>query len=72
MQAQHLSRDSGGADSDDILTQGPTGRVVPSPTASTQLSQDAYQRMLRLLARMMSEHLNRDLRTHLQPEVSDE
>ena len=34
VQAQHLSRDSGGADAENI--QGPTGRAVPSATTATE------------------------------------
>jgi len=36
VQVQHLSRDLGGADADDIPIQSPTGRAVPSATASTE------------------------------------
>lgn len=48
------------------------GELFLPPPPQPKLSQDAYQRMLRLLARMMNEHLNKDLCTHAQPEVSDE
>jgi hypothetical protein len=48
------------------------GELFLPPPPQLKLSQDAYQRMLRLLARMMNEHLNKDLRTHAQPEFSDE
>lgn len=36
VQAQHQSRDPGGADADDVPIQGPTGRAVPSAAASTE------------------------------------
>ena len=36
MRAQHLSRDSGGADTDDIPIQSPTGRAVSPATTSTE------------------------------------
>jgi len=48
------------------------GELFLPPPPQPRLSQDAYQRMLRLLARMMNEHLEKDLRLHAQPEVSDE
>ncbi len=71
-QAQHLFRDSVGADTDDIPLQSPTGRVVPSAAGPhPQLSQDAYQWMLRLSAQMMDEHLKK-VRVPVQPEASDE
>jgi hypothetical protein len=41
---------------------------VPQP----KLPQEAYQLMLRLLARMMNEHLRKDLRRSGQAEVGDE
>jgi hypothetical protein len=44
---------------------------LPPPPQPT-LPQDAYQRMLRLLARMMNEHLEKDLRSRAQAEASDE
>jgi hypothetical protein len=36
--AQHLSRDSGGADANNISIQAPAGRAVPSSTAPTDAS----------------------------------
>lgn len=36
LQAQHLSRDSGGADTDDIPIQSPTARAVSPATTSTE------------------------------------
>jgi hypothetical protein len=36
MQAQHPSRDSGGADTDDIPIQSPTVRAISSATTSTE------------------------------------
>jgi hypothetical protein len=48
------------------------GELFLPPPPQLKLSPDAYQRMLRLLARMMNEHLNKDPHTHAQPEVSDE
>jgi hypothetical protein len=41
---------------------------MPQP----QVPQEAYQRMLHLLARMMNEHLEKDLRSRTQAEVGDE
>jgi hypothetical protein len=37
-----------------------------------QLPPEAYQRMVRLLARMMNEHLQKGLRLNAQAEVGDE
>jgi len=48
------------------------GELFLPPPPQPKLSQDAYQRMLRLLARMMNEHFKKDLRLRAQPEVSDE
>jgi hypothetical protein len=42
--------------------------TIPQP----QVPQEAYQRMLHLLARMMNEHLEKDLRSRTQAEVGDE
>jgi hypothetical protein len=36
MQAQHLSRDSGGADTDDIPIQSPTARAISPDATSTE------------------------------------
>ena len=36
VEAQHLCRDSGGADADNISIQGPGGRTVPCATATTE------------------------------------
>jgi hypothetical protein len=41
---------------------------MPQP----QVPREAYQRMLRLLARMMNEHLAKELRPGAQAEVGDE
>ena len=42
--------------------------TMPQP----QVPQEAYQRMLLLLARMMNEHLAKELRPGAQAEVGDE
>jgi hypothetical protein len=42
------------------------------PAPQPKLPQEAYQRMLRLLARMMNEHIERDPRLRTQAEVGDE
>jgi hypothetical protein len=47
------------------------GELFLPPPPQPKLSQDAYQRMLRLLARMMNEHLQR-VDIPVQPEVGDE
>lgn len=41
------------------------------PPPQPKLSQDAYQRILHLLARMMNEHLQK-VHAPVQPEVGDE
>jgi hypothetical protein len=48
------------------------GELFLAPPPQPKLSQDAYQRMLRLLARLMNEHLKKDPRAHTQREVSGE
>ena len=42
--------------------------TMPQP----QMPQEAYQRMLRLLARLMKEHLAKELRPGAQAEVGDD
>jgi hypothetical protein len=46
------------------------GELFSPPTKLPQLSPEVQQRMVRLLARMLNEHLNRQLR--FQAEVIDE
>jgi len=48
------------------------GELFTPPMPEPQLPQEAYQRMLRLLARMMNEHLEKDLLLRTQAEVGDE
>ena len=48
------------------------GELFLPPVPQPELSQEAYQRMLRLLARMMNEHLKQDLHHSGQLEVGDE
>ena len=48
------------------------GELFSPPVPQPKLPQEAYQRMLRLLARMMNEHLRKDLRRSGQAEVGDE
>jgi hypothetical protein len=48
------------------------GQLFIPPPPQPKLPQEAYQRMLRLLARMMNEHLEKKLRSHAQVEVGDE
>jgi len=48
------------------------GELFPPPVPQLKLPQEAHQRMLRLLARMMNEHLQKDLRRSGQAEVGDE
>jgi len=48
------------------------GDLFTPPLPQPKLPQEAYQRMLRLLARMMNEHLQKDLRRSGQGEVGDE
>ena len=48
------------------------GELFPPPVPAPELSQEAYQRMLRLLARMMNEHLKKDLHHSDQVGVGDE
>ena len=73
VQAQHLFSDSGGADVDNVPIQRQTGRALFAPTMpQPQVPQEAYQRMLRLLTRMMNEHLEKDLGPRALTEVGDE
>jgi hypothetical protein len=48
------------------------GELFLPPVPQPKLPQEAYQRMLRLLARMLNEHLEKDLRLRTQSEVGDE
>jgi hypothetical protein len=48
------------------------GELFTPPVPQPKLPREAYQRMLHLLARMMNEHLEKDLRCHAQEEVGDE
>lgn len=48
------------------------GKLFTPPAPQPQLPQEAYQRMLRLLARMMNEHIQKNVRPSAQAEVADE
>jgi len=48
------------------------GELFSPPVPQPKLPQEAYQRMLHLLARMMNEHLEKDLRLRTHAEVGDE
>ena len=48
------------------------GELFLPPVPQPELSQKAYQRMLRLLARMMNEHLRKGLHRSGPVEVGDE
>jgi hypothetical protein len=48
------------------------GELFTPPVPQLKLPQEAFQRMLQLLARMMNEHLEKDLRRRTQAEVGDE
>ena len=48
------------------------GQLFTSPQPQPKLPPEAHQRMLRLLARMMNEHIEKNLCSKAQPEVSDE
>jgi hypothetical protein len=48
------------------------GELFSPPAQLPQLPPEAYQRMVRLLARMMNEHLQKDPHTNAQVEVGDE
>jgi hypothetical protein len=48
------------------------GELFTPPAPQPELPQEAYQRMLRLLARMMNEHLHKNVRPSTQAEVADE
>jgi len=48
------------------------GELFSPPAQLPQLPPEAYQRMVRLLARMMNEHLQKGLRLDAQAEVGDE
>jgi hypothetical protein len=48
------------------------GELFLPPPPQPTLPQEAYQRMLRLLARMMNEHIEKDLRSCAEAEVSYE
>lgn len=48
------------------------GQLFAPPSPQLELPQEAYQRMLRLLARMINEHLEKDPCSCAQTEVGDE
>lgn len=48
------------------------GELFSPPAQLPQQPPEAYQRMVRLLARMMNEHLQKDARPNAQAEVGDE
>jgi hypothetical protein len=48
------------------------GELFSPPVELPQLPPEAYQRMVRLLARMMNGHLQRASRANAQGEVGDE
>jgi hypothetical protein len=48
------------------------GKLFTPPVPQPQLPQEAYQRILRLLARMMNEHIQKNVRPSAQVEVADE
>ena len=48
------------------------GQLFIPPPPHPKLPPEAHQRMLRLLARMMNEHIEKNLRSKAQAEVSDE
>jgi len=48
------------------------GELFSPPAPLPQLPPEAYQRMVRLLARMMNEHLQKGPRPNAQVEVGDE
>jgi hypothetical protein len=48
------------------------GELFSPPAQLPQLPPEAYQRMVRLLARMMNEHLQKGPRPNAQAEVGDE
>jgi hypothetical protein len=52
--------------------RGRQGELFAPTMPQPQVPQEAYQRMLRLLTRMMNEHLEKDLRPRVQTEVGDE
>jgi hypothetical protein len=72
VRAQHLSSHSGGADVDDATIPSHSVRLFSSPVELPQLPPEAYQRMVRLLARMMNEHLQKVSRANALGEVGDE
>ena len=48
------------------------GELFAPPAPRLDLPEEAYQRMLRLLARMMNEHIQKNVRPSAQVEVADE
>lgn len=48
------------------------GELFTPPVQQPQPPPEAYRRMVHLLARMMNEHLQKDLHLVAQPEVGDE
>jgi hypothetical protein len=60
-----------------LMSMTPRFRVIQSelfspPVEPPQLPPEAYQRMVRLLARTMNEHLQKASRASAQAEVGDE
>jgi hypothetical protein len=54
------------------MVNAPQSKLFTPPVPQPQLPQEAYQRMLRLLARMMNEHIQKNVRPSAQTEVADE
>jgi hypothetical protein len=48
------------------------GELFTPPVPQLQLTEEAYQRMLRLLARMLNEHLGRKVHPSAKGESCDE
>jgi len=48
------------------------GELFAPPAPQLQLTEEAYQRMLRLLARMLNEHLGRKVHPGAKEETCDE
>jgi hypothetical protein len=71
VQAQHDSSSSGDADAQAVAVQDPSRRVVLSPAKLPDLPAEVRQKMARLLARMLKEHLLQRS-TVVRPEVGNE
>jgi hypothetical protein len=56
-EAQHLSSTSGDADAFAVTLVDQSRRAVSPPTKLPQWPTEAHQKMVRLLARMLNEHL---------------